>query len=101
MVTGKAVAAVAVAGLWKRYGDTEAVRGISFEVETGQVFGLLGPNGAGETTTLECILGLRQSDAGSIHVNGLDLRTDVPFATLSGWQRQRLFFALALKKGLL
>ena len=79
---GSSAAAVSVAGLWKRYGDTEAVCGVSFEVEAGQVFGLLGPNGAGKTTTLECILGLRQPDGGSIHVNGLDLRTHATQAKL-------------------
>ena len=68
-------AAVSVADLWKRYGATEAVRGVSFEVGVGQVFGLLGPNGAGKTTTLECILGLRQPDGGSIRIDGLDIRT--------------------------
>jgi ABC-2 type transport system ATP-binding protein len=72
---GPSAAMVAVADLWKRYGVTEAVCGVSFEVVGGQIFGLLGPNGAGKTTTLECILGLRQPDAGSIRINGLDLRT--------------------------
>jgi len=67
-------AAVSVAGLWKRYGATEAVRGISFEVAPGEIFGLLGPNGAGKTTTLECILGLRLPDSGSIRINGLDIK---------------------------
>jgi ABC-2 type transport system ATP-binding protein len=69
------VAAVSVVGLSKRYGTTEAVCGVSFQVGAGQVFGLLGPNGAGKTTTLECILGLRQPDSGSIQIGGLDLRT--------------------------
>ena len=64
---------VSVDVLSKRYGATEAVRGISFIVRAGQIFGLLGPNGAGKTTTLECILGLRQPDSGSIQINGLDV----------------------------
>jgi ABC-2 type transport system ATP-binding protein len=68
-------AAISVAGLWKRYGATEAVRGVSFEVGVGTIFGLLGPNGAGKTTTLECILGLRQPDGGAIHIGGMDIRT--------------------------
>ena len=68
-------AAVSVAGLWKWYGATEAVCGVSFEVQVGRIFGLLGPNGAGKTTTLECILGLRQPDRGSIRIDGLDLGT--------------------------
>jgi len=67
--------AVSVKDLWKRYGSTAAVAGATFDVPAGQIFGLLGPNGAGKTTTLECILGLRQPDAGSIQVNGLDIRT--------------------------
>jgi ABC-2 type transport system ATP-binding protein len=68
--------AVSVSGLRKRYGALEAIRGIGFEVAPGQIFGLLGPNGAGKTTTLECILGLRRPDAGSIRIGGVDLRRD-------------------------
>lgn len=68
-------AALSVAGLWKRYGATEAVCGASLEIAAGSICGLLGPNGAGKTTMLECILGLRQPDSGSIRINGLDLRT--------------------------
>jgi len=79
---GSSAAAVSVAGLWKRYGVTEAVCGVSFEVGVGQIFGLLGPNGAGKTTTLECILGLRQPDGGSIQIHGLDLRTHATQAKL-------------------
>jgi ABC-2 type transport system ATP-binding protein len=75
-------AAVSVAGLSKRYGVTEAVCGVSFEVGAGQIFGLLGPNGAGKTTTLECILGLRQPDSGSIQIGGSDLRTHATRAKL-------------------
>ena len=76
------VATVSVAGLCKRYGSSEAVSAVSFEVGVGQIFALLGPNGAGKTTTLECILGLRQPDAGSIRINGLDLRTQARQAKL-------------------
>lgn len=72
---GSSEAAVSVVDLRKRYGPTEAVCGVTIEVGVGQIFGLLGPNGAGKTTTLECLLGLRQPDAGSIHINGLDVRT--------------------------
>src|SRR5208283_3172737 len=61
-----------VENLVKRYGDLEAVRGISFSVAEGEVFGLLGPNGAGKTTTIEIIEGLRQPDGGSVSVCGLD-----------------------------
>jgi len=63
---------VRVEGLRKRYGDLEALRGITFEIEAGEVFGLLGPNGAGKTTTIEILEGLRQQDAGSVFVCGMD-----------------------------
>ncbi|HWC99340.1 MAG TPA: ABC transporter ATP-binding protein [Candidatus Sulfopaludibacter sp.] len=73
--------AVSVADLCKRYGAVEVLRGVSFEVGAGQIFGLLGPNGAGKTTTLECILGLRRQDRGSIRINGL-LGAQLQAATL-------------------
>src|SRR5438876_2058124 len=69
-----------VRGLIKRYGDLEAVRGVSVDVADGEIFGLLGPNGAGKTTTVECVIGLREPDDGTIEVCGLDARrrrTDV------------------------
>ena len=58
-----------VVDLYKRYGDVAAVRGVSFSVEPGSVMGLLGPNGAGKSSTVGCIAGLLQPDAGSIRVN--------------------------------
>jgi ABC-2 type transport system ATP-binding protein len=61
-----------VENLVKRYGDVEAVRGVSFTVEEGEVFGLLGPNGAGKTTTVEILEGLRTPDSGWVSVCGLD-----------------------------
>jgi len=67
---------VQVNDLRKRYGEIEAVRGISFFVEPGQVFGLLGPNGAGKTTTVEILEGLRKADGGSATVAGVDVFTD-------------------------
>jgi ABC-2 type transport system ATP-binding protein len=65
-------AKVSVRDLTKRYGQTEAARGISFEIQDGEIFGLLGPNGAGKTTTVECVIGLREPDAGTIEVCGID-----------------------------
>ena len=61
-----------VENLVKRYGDVEAVRGVSFNVEEGEVFGLLGPNGAGKTSTVEILEGLRTPDSGRVSVCGLD-----------------------------
>jgi ABC-2 type transport system ATP-binding protein len=58
--------------LVKRYGDVEAVRGVSFSVAEGEVFGLLGPNGAGKTSIVEMMEGLRVPDSGSISVCGID-----------------------------
>jgi len=64
--------AISVRGLIKNYGEIEAVRGISFEVAVGEVFGLLGPNGAGKTTTVEILEGYRQRDGGDVEVLGFD-----------------------------
>jgi ABC-2 type transport system ATP-binding protein len=66
------VSAVAVSGLRKRYGDHEALRGIDFTIESGEVFGLLGPNGAGKTTTVEILEGYRSRDGGDVEVLGVD-----------------------------
>src|ERR1700712_204238 len=63
---------IAVKGLVKRYGEFEALRGVSFEVNRGEVFGFVGPNGAGKTTTIECIVGLRKPTEGTVRVLGLD-----------------------------
>ena len=66
------MSAVAVADLHKSYGDFEAVKGISFEIRAGEVFGLLGPNGAGKTTTVEILEGYRKRDRGEVSVLGVD-----------------------------
>ncbi|HUJ80694.1 MAG TPA: ABC transporter ATP-binding protein, partial [Candidatus Acidoferrales bacterium] len=63
---------ILVENLFKNYGAVEAVRGVSFSVQEGEVFGLLGPNGAGKTTTVEILEGLRTSDRGTARVCGLD-----------------------------
>ncbi|HEV2424039.1 MAG TPA: ABC transporter ATP-binding protein [Terriglobia bacterium] len=65
-------AIVQVSGLRKSYGEVEAIRDISFEIREGEVFGLLGPNGAGKTSTIEILEGLRQPDAGTVRVCGLE-----------------------------
>ncbi len=62
--------ALQVAGLRKSYGAEEVLRGVDFEVVTGECFGLLGPNGAGKTTTLKLSLGLIQPDAGTVRLLG-------------------------------
>jgi ABC-2 type transport system ATP-binding protein len=67
-------AKVIVRDLEKRYGPVQAARGVSFEIRDGETFGLIGPNGAGKTTTVECVIGLRDPDAGTIEVCGLDAR---------------------------
>lgn len=64
---------IKVENLTKNYKDFEAVKGISFEVMQGEIFGLLGPNGAGKSTTLEIIETLRSKTGGSVLVNGFDL----------------------------
>ena len=68
-------ATIEVSNLTKRYGDEEALRGVSFAVDEGEVFGLLGPNGAGKTSTVEILEGLRTPDGGSVSVCGLDPQT--------------------------
>src|SRR3954463_16190508 len=64
--------ALSVEHLVKSYGLVQAVRDLSFNVRPGEIFGLLGPNGAGKTSTLECSIGLRAPDAGTITLCGLD-----------------------------
>src|SRR2546423_13170596 len=59
---------IVVTDIRKWYGETHAVDGVSFEVESGEFFGILGPNGAGKTTTLEIIEGLRRPDSGEVRV---------------------------------
>ena len=65
-------AVIQVENLQKNYGAVQALRGVSFTVEQGEVFGLLGPNGAGKTTTIEILEGMRTPDSGKALVCGLD-----------------------------
>jgi ABC-2 type transport system ATP-binding protein len=78
------MSAVRVRGLRKAYAGREAVRGIDFDIPTGEVFGLLGPNGAGKTTTVEILEGYRKRDGGDVEVLGED-----PQRAPTAW-RQRL-----------
>jgi ABC-2 type transport system ATP-binding protein len=64
--------AVEVRGLRKNYGGFVAVDDVSLSIADGEIFGILGPNGAGKTTIVECVMGLRRADAGTIRVLGLD-----------------------------
>jgi ABC-2 type transport system ATP-binding protein len=75
-------ASVGVSNLGKNYGEIEAVKSVSFELFPGEIFGLLGQNGAGKTTVIECLLGLRQPDAGVVTINGADVATSSAQARL-------------------
>jgi ABC-2 type transport system ATP-binding protein len=66
--------AISVHQLWKRYGTTEAVRGINFEVNRGEIFGLIGPDGAGKTTTFQILAGVMEATSGTADVFGLPAR---------------------------
>src|SRR6476660_8068170 len=80
---------IEVTDLRKHYGSRQAVDGVSFAVEEGEIFGILGPNGAGKTTTVESIAGLRTPDSGTINVLGHDPRSDREILrTLVGVQLQ-------------
>jgi ABC-2 type transport system ATP-binding protein len=81
-------AVIDVRDLRKRYGDVDAVDGVTFDVRKGEVFGLLGPNGAGKTTTVEILEGLRTPDAGDVRVLGLDVAKD------AGALKERIGLAL-------
>lgn len=65
---------LAVSNLKKRYGETQAVKGISFSVEKGQIVGLLGPNGAGKTTIISMILGILEPSEGTVGITGFDVQ---------------------------
>ena len=77
------MSAIVVRDLHKSYGSTEAVRGVDFTIEPGEVFGLLGPNGAGKTTTVEILEGYRERDGGTVEVLGVD-----PASAGSRWREQ-------------
>lgn len=64
---------IEVRDLKKKYGDKQAVNGVSFSVKKGEIFGILGPNGAGKTTTLEMMETLRPIDSGTVLIDGIDV----------------------------
>jgi ABC-2 type transport system ATP-binding protein len=64
---------IEVSNLYKRFGTIEAVRGVSFRVSTGEIFGLLGPNGAGKSTTIAMVCGLVKPDAGTARLDAVDV----------------------------
>jgi ABC-2 type transport system ATP-binding protein len=80
---------IEVKNLVKRYGDQEAVKGISFEVMEGEIFGLLGPNGAGKSTTLEIMETLRDKTSGEVYIAGFCLdKENARIKTVIGVQLQ-------------
>ncbi len=67
---------IEIRGLVKSFGDIQALAGVDFTVNEGEIFGLLGPNGAGKTTTISIVAGLLSADSGSVRVSGMDIRTE-------------------------
>lgn len=65
--------AVTIENLQKRYGNIEAVKDVSFQIEKGEIFGLLGPNGAGKTTTIRCLCTLTKPDSGKLEISGISV----------------------------
>ena len=92
--------AVEIEHLRKTYGTLVAVDDVSFSVAEGEIFGILGPNGAGKTTTVECAIGLRSPDSGTIRLMGLDPRTDRDrIREIVGVQLQESAFPAKLRVG--
>ena len=92
--------AVEIEHLRKTYGTLAAVDDVSFSVAEGEIFGILGPNGAGKTTTVECTIGLRSPDSGTIRLMGLDPRTDRDqIRAIVGVQLQESAFPAKLRVG--
>src|SRR5579883_3602217 len=67
---------IVIDNLHKSYGTVQAVKGISMNVERGEIFGFLGPNGAGKTTTIRCMLDVIRPTSGTIRIAGLDAQRD-------------------------
>ena len=93
-------AAVEISHLRKTYGPLVAVDDVSFAVTEGEIFGILGPNGAGKTTTVECAIGLRSPDSGSIRLMGVDPQVDrAQIHEITGVQLQSGAFPAKLRVG--
>ena len=71
---GTTAPAVCISNLWKKYGDLEAVRGVSLEVEPGEIFGLIGPDGAGKTSTFQILGGVMAGTSGVTEIYGMPSR---------------------------
>jgi ABC-2 type transport system ATP-binding protein len=94
------IPAVQVTHLRKSYGSLLAVDDVSFSVAQGEIFGILGSNGAGKTTTVECVIGLREPDAGTIWLLGLNPRADQEqIHEIVGVQLQQSAFQAKLRVG--
>src|SRR5215467_6995331 len=93
--------AVEIAHLRKTYGELVAVDDVSFSVAEGEIFGILGPNGAGKTTAVECAIGLRAPDAGTVRLLGLDPRAAdrAEVHEITGVQLQSVAFPAKLRVG--
>lgn len=74
-----------IESLWKSYGKTVGVAGLSMKVASGEIHGLIGPNGAGKTTTVKCVVGLLNPDKGRITVMGRNVGNDYSFKKLIGY----------------
>jgi ABC-2 type transport system ATP-binding protein len=97
---GAGAPAVEISHLRKAYGPVVAVSDISFSVAEGEIFGILGPNGAGKTTTVECTIGLRAPDSGTIRLMGVDPRADkARIHEITGVQLQSGAFPAKLRVG--
>ena len=89
---------ISVKNLIKQYGSFEAVKGIGFEVQEGEIFGLLGPNGAGKSTTLEIMETLRLKTSGEVIIGGFDIDKEPnEIKQIIGVQLQTSGFYPALK----
>ncbi|HUA27250.1 MAG TPA: ABC transporter ATP-binding protein [Streptosporangiaceae bacterium] len=92
--------AVEISHLRKTYGSLVAVDDVSFSVTEGEIFGILGPNGAGKTTTVECAVGLRSPDSGTIRLMGIDPQADkARIHEITGVQLQSGAFPAKLRVG--